>query len=487
MELTASSASVVPAADVGALLPPDWVQGRDPLYVKLAGAVAAAIELGSLPVGAHLPPERALAEELFLSRSTVVAAYRVLRGRGLVTSRRGSGTWVRGRTAGTYGDEETLGILARDRYLSTLIDESLVPIDLTVPAPQAAFERLAATGLLAGATPDLLREATPVGYQPRGLPSFRQAVADYLDARGLPTTADDVLVTTGAQQAISLLLDLFLRPGDEIVVENPSFRGLIDALLFARGRVLPLPIDDVDLPSRLQQLVTAHMPRLVYLTPTCHNPTGTTLDAEVRRAIVRVAARHGVPVVEDTVLSELDLGNPQPYLAAHARREDDVILIGSLSKVVWGGLRVGWIRASPAVISRVARLKALADMGTSTVSQIVALQAMGHLDDLVEIQRNEVRDALNQVEAGLYKHIPEWEWRRPSGGRSLWVRLPNRDAAEFAHVAFLHGVAVAAGSTLAFGDVGREFLRLPFVHPPAAIGEACRRLADAWRAYVDRS
>jgi DNA-binding transcriptional MocR family regulator len=473
-----------PPAEVASVLPAGWLEGRGALYAKLAEALAAAIEVGTLSVGTQLPSERTLAETLFLGRSTVVGAYRVLRERGLVVSRRGSGTWVRGRTAGTYGDEETLGILARDRYLSTFIDESPVPIDLTIPAPQVAFDRLAAGGLFAGVTAELLQEATPVGYQPRGLPSFRRAVACHLESRGLPTTPDDVLVTTGAQQAISLLLELFLRAGDELVVENPSYRGLIDVLLATRARVLPLAIDESDLPSRLHELASAHAPRLVFLTPTCHNPTGTTLGAETRRALVRVASRHGIPIVEDTVLAELELGDAPPYLAAYARSADEVIVIGSLSKVVWGGLRVGWIRASAGVISRLARLKALADMGTSTISQIVALQAMAQIDDLARIQRAEVRASLDLMESALRTHVPEWTWRRPSGGRSLWARLPRGDGGDFAQLALLHGVALSSGSTLGFGEECRAFVRVPFVHPPETIREACRRLGDAWNAYT---
>jgi DNA-binding transcriptional MocR family regulator len=470
--------------EVVSVLGEGWVKGPGPLYEKLASSLQAAVEYGHLPPGTSLPSERALAQALFVSRNTVVAAYGRLRAIGVVDSRRGSGTWVRGRAAGRFGDEETLGMLTRDPYLSTFIDENPVAIDLTIPTPRAAFDELATGVLFAGAGPELLQEATPLGYQPRGLPSFRRAVAAYLESRGLPTSENDVLITTGAQQAISLLLQLFLRRGDEIAVENPTYRGLIDALLFARARVCPLAIDDPELPARLHSLSAERRPRLIYLTATCHNPTGHTVGAATRREIVRVAERHGIPVIEDAVLADLDLGEAPPYLAAFATRASSVIVIGSLSKVVWGGLRVGWIRASSPVISRLARLKALADMGTSTVSQVIALRAMASLDSTISTQRAEVATTLALMEESLRTHVPAWTWRRPSGGRSIWARLPAGTSKDFAQLALLHGVAVSAGSALCFDGAGDHHLRLPFVQSPGVIEEACRRLGDAWSFYT---
>jgi len=325
-----------------------------------------------------------------------------------------------------------------------------------------------------------------MGYQPRGLRSFRRALVRYLEARGLPTSEDDVLITNGGQQAISLLLSLFLRPNDEVIVENPSYRGLMDALLFSRARVLPLAIEDTHLPSRLHDLATAHAPRLIYLTPTCHNPTGLTLDTETRREVMRLASKLDVPIVEDTVLADLSLEEPPSPLASYAaKRSSSVIVVGSLSKVIWGGLRVGWIRASPPIISRLARLKALADMGTSAVSQIVGLELMSKLESgILEAQRHEVQASLALIEDLLRVHTPGWRWRSPDGGRSIWIRLPEGDGKDFAQFALLQGVAVAAGSTLSFDDSFDQYIRLQFVQPSEILREGCWRLGDAWNAYT---
>lgn len=467
------------------LLGTRWVEGDGPLYEKLALALQRAIEHGRLPTGAFLPAERLLAEALFVSRGTVVAAYAALRDRGLVASRRGSGTWVVGRPAGTFSDEETLAALAGDAYLTGLIDERQAAIDLTVPAPRAALEHLAAGGHLATLGADLLKDATPLGYQPRGLVSLRRAVARRFTAQGVPTGEDELLITNGGQQALSLLLELFVRPNDEVVVENPSHRGLIDALLHRRARVLPVALDDPHLPRRLDRLLEERQPRLVFLTPTCQNPSGYVVDDDVRRELARVVVRHGVPLVEDVVLADLALDEPPPPIAARVPPDAPVIVVGSLSKVLWGGLRVGWLRAPSPIVSRVARLKAVADMGTSAVSQTIGLQLLSQLEaSILAIQRDEVRAALATAEDCLRLHLPDWRWRTPGGGRSIWARLPCGDATHFAQHALLHGVAVTSGATLCFDASGDRHVRLPFVQPPGLLAEGSRRLGDAWNAYV---
>jgi DNA-binding transcriptional MocR family regulator len=466
------------------LLGDTWIEGSGPLYKKLAAALQEMVEHGFLATGTRLPAEREFAEALYVSRSTVASAYATLRRHGVLASKQGSGTWVCGRLAGTYGDEEGLSALAQDPYLSNFIDPSPAPIDLTVPMPTAALETLFATALPRQLGRELLRETSPVGYQPRGLASLRAVLARYLGARGLPTSPEQILITSGAQQAISLIQTLFVRPLDEVIVENPTHRGLIDTLLFSRARAIPLCPDGVSVPSRLSDLLSRHSPRLIFLTPTCQHPTGTTIPDEARREIVRVAAKFSVPIVEDSVLADLSLEPPPPPLASYARGSTPVLLIGSVSKILWGGLRVGWIRAPTPLISRLARLKALADMGTSAVSQVVVRELLGKEERILTIQREEVATTLKLMEDSLRTHLPEWRWRQPKGGRTLWVRLPRGDGRDFAQFALISGVALSSGDTLTIDGSHTDYVRIPFVYPPKVIREGCRRLEDAWAGYT---
>jgi DNA-binding transcriptional MocR family regulator len=425
-----------------------------------------------------------LADTLYMSRSTVAAAYAVLRDEGIVTSRQGSGTWIWARP-GTFGDEHTLSALAQDTYLTSFIDPSPAAIDLTVPMPTAALDIVFSAVLPRRLGAELLRETTPVGYQPRGLASLRGLLAEYHAARGLPTSPNQILITSGAQQAFSLILALFVRPQDEVIVENPTYRGLIDSLLFSRVRSIPLTVDKVGVPSRLADLLSTHAPRLIFLTPTCQYPTGITMPDECRREVARLANRFSVPVVEDAVLNDLSLEPPPPLLSSYAPGPAPVLLVGSASKILWGGLRVGWIRAPTPLISRLARLKALADMGTSAVSQVVFRELLRGLEErLLSIQRDEVRTSLELMEDALRSHLPEWRWRRPEGGRTLWVRLPRGDARDFAQVALAHGIAVTSGETLSIDGSFTDHLRIPFVFPPKLISEGSHRLEDAWAAYT---
>src|SRR5262249_40212313 len=209
------------------------------------------------------------------------------------------------------------------------------------------------------------------------------------------------------------------------------------------------------------------------------------LEAETRREIVRSAAKLEIPIVEDTVLADLSLEDPPAPMATQASTPGTVILVGSLSKVLWGGLRIGWIRGTPELISRLARLKAVADMGTSAVSQLIALELMhSHIDDVISLQRREIEQALQLTTTMLGDQAHDCPWPRPPGGRSLWIRLPRGDGSDFAQFALLHGVAISAGPTLSFDNQYKDHIRLQFVQPKAKLREGLQRLGDAWQAYA---
>jgi DNA-binding transcriptional MocR family regulator len=200
-----------------------------------------------------------------------------------------------------------------------------------------------------------------------------------------------------------------------------------------------------------------------------------------RRRVVELAARHRVPVVEDNMYQFTGNG-PDPVpppLAAHGT-EAEVLSVGSLSKGIWGGLRVGWVRAGAPVIERLARRKALADLGGPLLDQALAVRLLPALDRIVAGRQAEFAAQLARAEAMLTAWLPEWRWRRPDGGTAVWVELPGADAAAFAQVALRHGVEVIPGSTM---DVRRRhdsFLRMPVTFPPELLDELGGRLARAW-------
>ena len=367
-----------------------WSDGPGPLHRKLSDAIRAAVDDGRLPAGTRLPSERDLAGRLAVSRSTVVAAYDTLRSEGVVESRQGSGTRIRGRSP---AERRSLAPSFRvSPVYRTLIDTRDDVISLacaTFPAhPRVA---LAASEVLAEDGDKLLAHN---GYLPAGLPALREALADRLTMLGTPTSYEQIMVTTGAQQAVNLAAQLLVSPGDEVVVETPSFSGTIDVIRTRGARVTVVPVDDggVDV-GGVARAVTSGNPALIYLMPSFHNPTGALLAANRRRDLAELVVAHGVPLVEDNALENAPLDDERlPPIAAYAPPDAPILSAGSFSKAAWGGLRVGWMRGPVPLITRMTELKAMNDLGSPLFDQAIAAHIVPHLDEM----RVDHREMLNR-------------------------------------------------------------------------------------------
>ncbi len=225
-------------------------------------------------------------------------------------------------------------------------------------------------------------------------------------------------------------------------------------------------------------------PRVVYLIPTAHNPTGCVLTESARRETMRALEGSGAVVIEDMTLADLTLepGTNLP-LAAYAR--DGVVLtVGSLSKLFWGGLRVGWVRGPEPLIERLSRLKVVSDLSGSLVSQAVAARVLPRAKELASIRRRLIRTRLERTTRLLAKHLPDWRYRRPAGGLSVWIRVPAGDVSELSAIALRRGVAIVPGTVNSPEGRWTDHLRLPFVGDPGTMEEGIRRIAAAWTEYA---
>jgi DNA-binding transcriptional MocR family regulator len=455
-----------------------WSAGQGPLYHRLAVAMRRLIEQGQLRPGALLPPERTLARALAVSRNTVAAAYELLRGEGLIDRRQGSGTTVAPRRYSPSGEYR-----ANAMFLS-LLEGSSATIDLTCAVNETA--PLVRELIAEPATWESALDGS--GYQPAGLPALREAVAAHLTRRGLPTTSDQVLITTGAQQALSLLGRVLLRQGDLVVTEEFTFPGALDAAEAAGATVAAVPVTErgADLDA-LERMLCVHRPRLVYLQPSFHNPVGTLMPPDARRRLADLAAAHNVPVVDDAVLGDLGHGTPVPPPVACYRADAPVVLVGSMSKVFWGGLRIGWLRAPTPMVAFLARAKAVEDLGGGALSQALAVRLLERIDEVLAWRNLQLRGRLDRVEAAIRAAGTGWEWQRPPGGQSLWIRLPGADASAFAQVAIRHGVSIIPGPLVSPTGAGGDRFRLPFVADPQVLEAAVELLARAWRSFQLRS
>jgi len=446
-----------------------WSSGRGPLYVLLAARMRQLIDDGELPPGVQLPPDRALAAGLAVGRTTVVAAYDLLRAEGRITRRQGSGTRVAGAPTSSVEDAPVDPIFLdslESRDDGVLLAICAAPGD---PPPELAEA-------YANMLPLLAKISGDIGYYPYGHPVLRQAIATRYSDHGVPTASDQVLVTNGGQQALTLLARAFLRPGDPVLVEAPTYPGALEAFREEAAVLRGLPVGL----EGFEPAVRERRPALAYVIPTYHNPTGSVLSALSRQRLARSAAAAGVPLIEDEVPADLGFPGvlrPQP-LAAFS---DAVLSIGSLSKSVWGGLRIGWIRGPAPIIARLARLRAVSDLGGNVPAQLAAAELVARLDSLD--LATELKSRHDQLRSLLARELPTWEVPPIRGGQTLWVRLPEGDGNSFAQTAMRHGIAVLPGAGLDVTGGSDAYLRLHFRARPDELTEAVRRLASAWRAY----
>ncbi len=462
-----------------------WSNGNGPLYRRLAQAFSKAIVQGDIAAHTQLPAERPLATALAISRTTVVAAYDLLQQEEWVESRQGSKTRVRPQPAHKlirlHNDFNTP--LARSPFFNSLFDETAPTIDFSSGTLENLPELPASAFALSQAElTDLLKER---GYTALGLPALRRAIANYHSESGLPTTENQILVTTGAQQAISLVAACYLQRGDNVIMENPTYFGAIDALRAAGARLLGLRVGQHGIrPELLRAQMETALPRLIYLQPTFQNPTGTVLPTFQRREIVRLAAEFNVPLVEDNTLADLCLTQDTPPPLASYVQAATIITIGSMSKLFWAGLRVGWIRAPQSLISRLGRVKVVNDLGSSVLNQAIAAHLLPETNRIKTLRREELGAKLELLENLLASCLPDWKWVRPPGGIFLWVKLPTGEASAFAQVALRYGVVVVPGTTMSLDDSHSDYLRLPFSLDAVTLTEGIRRLATAWEAYL---
>jgi DNA-binding transcriptional MocR family regulator len=413
-----------------------------------------------------LPAERKLAERLGIGRTTVVAAYAELRRRDVVESQQGSGTRVV-----TALPEARAGQFAQTAALA-------VPdvIDLATSGLPAAPEVVAALRRVADA-PDAAVLGSP-GYMPAGLPRLRAAVAAHLTEQGLPTTGEQVLITTGDQQALALIGELLLERGDQVLVETPTFPGLLDVVRGRRAVARPVAGLTSD-PESLAAAVRRGGPRLTYLVPTL-GPEGHIATLEARERVLAVGGT--AVLLED--LGQVDLAfEPVPPPLAALAPQRPILTIGSLSKLFWGGLRVGWIRAQRDQLARLVALKSRNDLGTPLLSQLVAVELLG---SFAESRTRRLRQLVGQMEHALAvftELAPELHVTRPRGGLSLWVGLPYPSDIELVRVARRQGVAVVAGVSFTANDAATAAIRVVYARPPGELREGVRRLAAAWRRH----
>jgi DNA-binding transcriptional MocR family regulator len=452
------------ARALGALIQNWRTSGPGPAYAALADRIRLLVLDGRLSLGTRLPAERELAAHLGLSRTTVSAAYADLRESGYLDSVRGSGSMVRLPSRGAAGAPDPIAGPG-------LLDFSKATLP-AVPVVAAAAER--ASALL----PGFLGES---GFDALGLRVLRQALADRYTARGLPTDADEVMITIGAQHAIGLLSRTLLSRGDRALVETPSYPHAFEALRGAGARLVPVPVttDEGWDELALEQALQRTSPTLGYLMPDYHNPTGRSMSQELRERTIDLAARQGTTLVVDETMGELGLDGQEsrPPFASLGR----AVTLGSVGKTIWGGLRLGWIRADRELIQRASRARFALDLGTPIFEQLILLELLPQYDRILEDRRQYLRAGRDHLAARLAQALPSWSVPHVEGGLTVWANLGAPVSSQLALASRNHGLVIAAGPRFGIDGVFERFIRIPFSHPADLIDGAVDALAAAWR------
>jgi len=437
---------------------------RGPAYRQIQQALRLLILDGRLPIGLRLPGERNLADALDVSRTTVATAYAELRDLGFIASRHGSGSITR---------------LPRDLPEGPLHLSGAAEIDFSIAALPAPKEVHAA---YAEALAELPRYLPTVGYEPAGIMDLRKAIADRYAHHGVPTEPAQVLVTQGAQHGLVLLLALLARPGDPVVIDHPTYSKAIEAIRAASCQPVAVNLPGSGWDAEQWQLAIRQSgSTLAYLLPDFHNPTGRLMGPECRRRMAGIASSHGCHLIVDETMIDLWLDVPRPISMAAFDKAGQVISLGSMGKSFWGGLRMGWIRASRDIIAALSAARAANDMGSPILEQLAATALLRRPDNILDERRNSIREQRDHLLRLVADELPDWRFDRPLGGLSAWAELPHPVSSALAVAAHDLGVRIAPGSRFGIGGAFERFVRLPFALPTSALSEVVERLAQAWR------
>ncbi len=432
-----------------------------PAYAALADRIRLLVLDGRIPLGTRLPAERELAAQLAVSRTTVTATYSELRDAGYLHSVRGSGSVARlPARAPVSVESEHSGYLDFSKA-------ALPAIPLVAEAAQrAALELPAYLG--------------DTGFDPIGLPVLRAAIARRYSARGLPTEPEQVMVTIGAQHAIALLARTLLGRGDSALVESPSYPHAYEALKLAGARLVPVSVttdDGWDEPA-IEQALQRSSPAMGYLMPDFHNPTGRSMSAGLRERMLAQAAAQGTVIVGDETMAELSIDRPDHPLPLAAY--GPAVLIGSVGKTLWGGLRVGWIRAERQLIQRLTRARMAGDLGTPILEQLIVTRLLEQYDTVLATRREQLRAGRDHLTERLAEVFPDWSMPRLDGGLTAWVNLGAPVSSQLTLAARAEGLLLATGPRFGLDGAFERFLRIPISYPADETDRAVAALSAAW-------
>jgi len=477
--------------------------GGEPLYKQLFDQIVERVLSGAFPPGYRLPPTRTLAVEVATNRNTVVRAYSDLEAAGFVASSVGRGTFVALESAGpaslttpaegglpwaslVSSHAKVESLRRADRFLRGVTGRDVVNLTRMQPSADLLPDRL-----IRRCFDHVLRTQGPraLGYGPaEGLASLRELIVADLARQGVPAHPDDVVITTGSQQALDLVARTLIGPSDTFLIDATTYGGAINVFSLAGARLVAVASDGEGPDMSVLDRLTRAGAKGLYLMPNCNNPTGAEISAARRKALVVWSQRAGVPLIEDDYGSDLWLGDAPPPPALRSL-SGDVLYMGTFSKKLVPALRIGFIVCPRALRQTIVSIKQAIDLGTSLLMQHVLAEFLdrGYLRAHLGRTLPEYRARRDALEQSLAKHLPAgMKWRHPERGVVLWLPLPaGFDSERVFEEAQRRGVLVGPSALYEIEARAERGLRLTFCSEPAerlALGG--KRLGEALRAVA---
>jgi 2-aminoadipate transaminase len=462
---------------------------KSPLYKQLYSKLKDQIESGSLGTGARLPATRELAGQLGLNRTTVSAAYALLESEGLIKGHVGRGSFV----VGDRSIVDWRGLLAPLASPSPAAPSSapLASFSSSRPSellfPLEEFRASCAEVIASPEAQTILQLGSPAGFPP-----LRRYLLEQSRIEGVATDSDDILVTSGCQQAFDLLQRTLVRNGETVLVEDPVYLGVRNVFERAGARLIGVPVGPggLDLET-LERVIAREHPRLVVVTSNFQNPTGATMPLASRRALLHITQAAGVIVIENDIYGALVYEDAPIPTVKSLDESGDTILLRSFSKIAFPGLRVGWVIAPRTLIEKLTEAKQWSDLHTDQLSQAVLLRfaESGRLAEHRQRMLEAGRLRLHAAVAACEKFLPtEARFTRPRGGMSLWIRLPEPlDAGELLPRAEREGVTYLPGKYFAVTRSQSSCLRISFAGmAPEQIRSGIAVLGRIFREELER-
>ncbi|MCC2250613.1 PLP-dependent aminotransferase family protein [Virgibacillus sp. AGTR] len=468
---------------------------KKPIYKQIADYIESGIDDGTFLADKPLPSERTLANDLQVNRSTIVAAYDELQANGLIERKKGSGTTI---SRDIWGMEKKripnwnryieAGSFLQNLPITQRLREEMTEEDIINLASGELSEGLFPTTTLkeiagSGEFPETLGYDHPLGNE-----KLRETIAAHVkEYKAINTNPSSILITSGAQQALHLVVQCLLKAGDTVAIEDPSYSYHLPVFQTAGVKTLPLPVGKHGInPDDLVSLLKVHKIRMIFLNPIFQNPTGTILNYSGRQRVIDISAKFGIPIIEDDPYSLTSFNGEKMSTLKSMDLNGNVLYISSLSKIVASGLRIGWIIGPRAVIERLSDAKQQLDFGHSAFSQRIAdkfLQPV-YFNPHMKRLRRQLANRRDQIISSLQFHIGDYvTFYAPEGGIHLWCRIPTKiNEMHLLEEAIRSGVIYLPGSAL---GTRSTYIRFTFAkEDEARIDQGIKRFSEALKHFL---